>query len=95
MRTADLATRKLKKQALELLEWALADMSPGDRPKHALRFKCGFEREGHFIPTDHLPHDIKHWHDRFDMKMKDYAQIAPAPHGSTKGDSADSYGITF
>jgi hypothetical protein len=40
--------RDLKRQALALLEWTMAEMSPDD--DHPLSLQCGFEREGHFIP---------------------------------------------
>lgn len=42
--------REVKAQALALLEWALEDMSPTGSDK--LHFKCGFEREGHFVAND-------------------------------------------
>jgi hypothetical protein len=38
----------LKEQALDLIDWVFADMSPDE--KHMLSLKVGIEREGHFLP---------------------------------------------
>jgi len=66
--------RNQKRQALELLEWTLADMSPENSPKAQLHFKCGFEREGHFIPEE-LPEPTeptKHWQEKQLWKQMNY-----------------------
>lgn len=49
--------KKLKVDALDLLEWALDDISPD--PKHRIHIKMGLEREGHFIPETFKEHALE------------------------------------
>jgi len=67
--------RDLKRQALELLEWTLDDMSP-EQPDRKLYFKCGFEREGHFLPeklpaAERFEHHL--WKQQRQSDMEKYA----------------------
>jgi len=65
----------LKYKALQLLEWALKDLSPDLR--QPLNLKCGFEREGHFVPCqDVIPEPRKNldeWQLMLDAEMKSHA----------------------
>jgi len=65
--------RELKIQALELLEWAVEDMSPAGGPE--LHIKAGFEREGHFIkPVHEQPAPSFDWHIKNEIEMEEHAK---------------------
>jgi len=66
--------QELKAEALDLLEWALKDMSPANGPQ--LHLRCGFEREGSFLPEmQMLPKPSKNWEENLVQLMEKYADI--------------------